>query len=83
MILGFFYCGIVSYLGATMKKDLEDFVAHLQILTAKLYRLSGENLLKRLHIIEVYAEMCDIMIEFNIEQFEDSEDSEEQESEEK
>ena len=58
-------------------------MSHLQILTAKLYRLSGENLLKRLHIIEVYAEMCDIMIEFNIEQFEDSEDSEEQESEEK
>ena len=66
-----------------MQKDLEDFLAHLDILSTRLQGLSGETLLRRLHIIEVYAEMCDLMIDFNIEQFEDSEEESEEESEEK
>jgi hypothetical protein len=52
----------------------------MRILSEKLSRLSDRQLENRLHIIETYSEMADLMIGFEIEQYEESDSDSETES---
>tara|TARA_R100000664_G_scaffold12002_2_gene19330 strand:+ start:308 stop:508 length:201 start_codon:yes stop_codon:yes gene_type:complete len=63
-----------------MQKNIQEFIEQMRILSEKLSRLSDRQLENRLHIIETYSEMADLMIGFEIEQYEESDSDSETES---
>ena len=62
-----------------MSSDLEDFIAKLENLVRRLAYCNKDGFVDALHLIEVYCEISDLMIAFEIEQYQDS--SEEDSSE--
>ncbi len=66
--------------GEDMQKNIQEFIEQMRILSEKLSRLSDRQLENRLHIIETYSEMADLMIGFEIEQYEESDSDSETES---
>ena len=63
--------------GAEMTKHLEEFIAKLENLVRRLAYCHKDGFVDALHLIEVYCEISDLMIAFEIEMYE--EDSSEEE----
>ena len=63
-----------------MSKHLEEFIAKLENLVRRLAHVNKDGIVDALHLIEVYCEISDLMIAFEIEQYQES--SEEESSEE-
>ena len=66
----FFYGRICWGQGAEMAKDVQDFID-------KLAHVNKDGFVNAMHLIEVYSEIADIMIAFDIEQYEESSEDDE------
>ena len=64
-----------------MGKDVQDFIDKLENMVRRLAHVNKDGFVDAMHLIEVYSEIADIMIAFDIEQYqetsEDDESSEE------
>jgi hypothetical protein len=58
-----------------MDTDLQQFIEKLQNLMRRLEHTTGDSAIDALHLVEVYCELADLIISFNIEQYQDEEDS--------
>ena len=58
-----------------MDTDLQQFIEKLQNLMRRLKHTTGDSALDALHLVEVYCELADLIISFNIEQYQEEEDS--------
>ena len=68
----FFYGRICWGQGAEMAKDVQDFIDKLENQVRRLEHVNKDGFVNAMHLIEVYSEIADIMIAFDIEQYEDS-----------
>lgn len=60
-----------------MSKDLEDFISKLENLVRRLGHVNDDGIIDTMHLIEVYSEMADLLIGFDIEQYQESSSEEE------
>jgi len=60
-----------------MSKDLQDFIARLENLVRRLGHVNDDGIIDTMHLIEVYSEMADLLIGFDIEQYQESSSEEE------
>ena len=58
-----------------MDTDLQQFIEKLQNLMRRLEHTNGDSAIDALHLVEVYCELADLIISFNIEQYQEEEDS--------
>tara|TARA_R100000664_G_C2704178_1_gene103392 strand:- start:87 stop:278 length:192 start_codon:yes stop_codon:yes gene_type:complete len=58
-----------------MDTDLQQFIEKLQNLMRRLKHTTGDSAIDALHLVEVYCELADLIISFNIEQYQEEEDS--------
>lgn len=66
-----------------MGKDVQDFIDKLENMVRRLAHVNKDGFVDAMHLIEVYSEIADIMIAFDIEQYQEtSEDDESSEEEE-
>lgn len=59
-----------------MSKDLEDFISKLENLVRRLEHVNDDGIIDTMHLIEVYSEMADLLIGFDIEQYQESSEEE-------
>lgn len=65
-----------------MGKDVQDFIDKLENMVRRLAHVNKDGFVDAMHLIEVYSEIADIMIAFDIEQYQEtSEDDESSEEE--
>ena len=58
-----------------MDTDLQQFIEKLQNLMRRLEHTNGDSAIDALHLVEVYCELADLIISFNIEQYQEEEGS--------
>ncbi len=68
----FFYGRICWGQGAEMAKDVQDFIDKLENQVRRLSHVNWDGFVNAMHLIVVYSEIADIMIAFDIEQYEES-----------
>ena len=69
---------IPNMLGVFMFKDIQQLIDKLGNLTRRLEHLDKKGIIDTLHLVEVFCELSDVLLEFDIEHYqdEDSQDSE-------
>ena len=60
-----------------MGKDVQDFIDKLENMVRRLAHVNKDGFVDAMHLIEVYSEIADIMIAFNIEQYQESSEDDE------
>ena len=76
-------CYIPNMLGESMFKDIKELIDKLGNLTRRLEHLDKKGIIDTLHLVELFCELSDVLLEFDIEHYqdEDSQDSEDSSSE--
>ena len=66
-----------------MFKDIQQLIDKLGNLTRRLEHLDKKGIIDTLHLVELFCELSDVLLEFDIEHYqdEDSQDSEDSTSE--
>jgi hypothetical protein len=61
-----------------MFKDIHELIKKLANLTRRLEHIDKKGIIDTLHLVEVFCELSDVLLEFDIEHYqdEDSQDSE-------
>ena len=72
-----FYGRICWGLGAEMGKDVQDFIDKLENMVRRLAHVNKDGFVDAMHLIEVYSEIADIMIAFDIEQYQETSEDDE------
>tara|TARA_X000000950_G_scaffold96984_1_gene122540 strand:+ start:4433 stop:4639 length:207 start_codon:yes stop_codon:yes gene_type:complete len=65
-----------------MRTDLQEFIVKLENAVRRLPYANRDGFIDTMHLVEVYCEISDLLIEFDIEQYQESSSSEEETSEE-
>lgn len=65
-----------------MHKDLQDFINKIENAVRRLPYANRDGFIDTMHLVEVYCEISDLLIEFDIEQYQESSSSEDETSEE-
>ncbi len=65
-----------------MQKDLQDFITKIENAVRRLPYANKDGFVDTLHLVEVYCEISDLLIDFDIEQYQESSSSEDESSEE-
>ena len=60
-----------------MGKDVQDFIDKLENMVRRLAHVNKDGFVDAMHLIEVYSEIADIMIAFDIEQYQESSEDDE------
>lgn len=55
-----------------MGKDVQDFIDKLENMVRRLAHVNKDGFVDAMHLIEVYSEIADIMIAFDIEQYQET-----------
>ena len=63
-----------------MFKDINELIAKLENLVRRLKHLPKDKMGNTLHLVELFCELSDVLIEFDIEHYQDSESSQDSES---
>jgi len=67
---------IPNMLGESMFKDIHELIDKLSNLTRRLEHLDKKGMIDTLHLVELFCELSDIVLGFDIEHYqEDSDDS--------
>jgi hypothetical protein len=69
--------------GVLMFKDINELIAKLDNLVRRLKHLPKDKMGNTLHLVELFCELSDVLIEFDIEHYQDSESSQEDSQENK
>jgi len=59
-----------------MGKDVQDFIDKLENMVRRLAHVNRDGFVDAMHLIEVYSEIADIMIAFDIEQYQETSEDE-------
>ena len=65
-----------------MGKDVQDFIDKLENMVRRLAHVNKDGFVDAMHLIEVYSEIADIMIAFDIEQYQETSEDDESSDEE-
>ena len=60
-----------------MGKDVQDFIDKLENMVRRLAHVNKDGFVDAMHLIEVYSEIADIMIAFDIEQYQETSEDDE------
>lgn len=72
----FFYGRILRDQEYKMSADLQDFISRLETLVRRLAYANEDGIIDTMHLIEVYSEIADLLISFDIEQYQESSEEE-------
>ena len=72
---------IPNMLGESMFKDIHELIDKLSNLTRRLEHLDKKGMIDTLHLVELFCELSDIVLGFDIEHYQEDESQESQDSE--
>ena len=69
---------ILDVIGDFMHKDITELVSKLDNLSRRLKHLNKDEIINTLHLMELFCELSDIVLEFDIESYSDEDSSTEE-----